>query len=120
MSNSRDIIILKKLIKYSNQIDETIKRFDLDLNKFNDDFVAKNAISMCILQIGELSGKLSDSFKSAYDKMPWRDIISLRNRTAHAYETVDTDYLWTIAIENVPELESYCKKILIEIENNEE
>lgn len=67
---------------------------------------------MCVLQIGELSGKLTDEFKSIYNKMPWYDIISMRNRTAHAYERVDMEILWKIATTNIPELKSYCENIL--------
>ena len=48
MSN-RDEIILKKIIQYSEEIAETITRFELTQDKFSGDFIAKNAISMCIL-----------------------------------------------------------------------
>ena len=61
--SSRDEIILKKIIQYSDEIQATINRFELTKESFEADFVAKNAISMCILQIGELVGKLSDDFK---------------------------------------------------------
>ena len=46
-NNSRDIVILNKIIKYADQINETIARFDLDFNKFENDYVMKNAIAMC-------------------------------------------------------------------------
>ena len=105
----RDIVIVKKVIQYSNEIGETIMRFSLDLEKFKSDHVVKNAIAMCILQIGELAGKLSDEFKEKYDKMPWRDIISIRNRAAHAYESTDMEILWDIAVKNIPELKNYCE-----------
>ena len=63
----RDISILSKIIKYADEIHETIARFDLDYNKFKNDFVIRNAIAMCVLQIGKLVGKLSDEFKQEYD-----------------------------------------------------
>ena len=78
--NSRDEIILKKIIQYSDEISATIERFSLTSESFTDDFVAKNAISMCILQIGELVGNLSEDFKSANNAMPWRDIKAITNR----------------------------------------
>lgn len=67
---------------------------------------------MCLLQIGELAGKLTDEFKAEYGKMPWRDIISIRNRAAHAYESVDVEILWNIAVINIPDLKSYCESII--------
>jgi len=62
--NTRDEIVLKKIIQYADEISETISRFNLTQDSFTEDFVARNAISMCILQIGELVGKLSDEFKA--------------------------------------------------------
>ena len=75
----RNIIVLKKIVKYSDEINETITRFDLDLDKFKKDNVVKNAIAMCLLQIGELVGRLTDEFKTEYNKMIWRNIIAIRN-----------------------------------------
>lgn len=108
----RDAAVLKKVLQYSNEIEGTIARFELDYNKFRNDYVVKNAISKCVLQIGELAGKLSDEFKLENDKMPWRDIISIRNRAAHAYESMDMDILWGIALDNIPQLKTYCENIL--------
>ena len=51
--NTRDEIVLKKIIQYSDEISATISRFNLTPESFTEDFVARNAISMCILQIGE-------------------------------------------------------------------
>jgi len=114
--NSRDIVILKKVVQYADEIKGTVTRFDLDIDKFRNDYVAKNAIAMCVLQIGELAGKLTDEFKLTYSKMPWRDIISMRNRTAHTYENIDMEILWGIALKNIPELKLYCEDIIKEKE----
>ena len=69
---------------------------------------------MCILQIGELAGKLTDDFKLKYNEMPWRNIVTIRNRAAHAYGSMDVEVLWKIATHTVPELKSYCEEILKE------
>ncbi|MCL2056444.1 MAG: DUF86 domain-containing protein [Oscillospiraceae bacterium] len=108
----RDAAILKKIVQYSNEVKGTIERLELDLCKFKNDYIAKNAIAMCVLQIGELAGNLTDEFKTTYSKMPWRDIISMRNRAAHAYGSLDMEILWGIAVKNIPELKAYCEKIL--------
>jgi len=108
----RDIIILKKIIQYSNEIDLTVEMMQLDYDKFVDEFIARNAISMCILQIGELVGALSEEFKACYAAMPWRAIISMRNRAAHNYGEMDKEIIWQTAIEDIPELRLYCEEIL--------
>lgn len=57
--------------------------------KPKDDFVYKNAVTMCILQIGELSGYLSDDFKNKHDGVSWRNIKGMRNVVAHNYGSLD-------------------------------
>lgn len=61
--SSRDMIVLKKIIQYANEIETIIIRFELTWETFEIDFVVRHAIAMCILQIGELIGKLSDELK---------------------------------------------------------
>jgi len=110
----RNITILTKIVQYANEVSGTISRFELNLDKFKSDYVAKNAIAMSILQIGELVGNLTEEFRQTYSKMPWRDIKALRNMAAHAYGNIDMEVLWVIATVNVPELKSYCDSIIAE------
>lgn len=112
----RNIVVLKKIIKYSEEIAETIRILDLDLVKFRENFIAKNAISMCVLQIGELAGKLSDEFRATYSETPWQYVVAVRNRAAHAYETINIDVLWDIASNDIPELKESCEKIILELD----
>lgn len=110
--NNRDIIILKKIIRYADEIQATIERFSLTRDAFSEDFVVKNAISMCILQIGELVGNLTDEFKKEHQAVPWREIKAMRNIAAHNYGEIDIDILWETAIYDVPDLKEYCEKFI--------
>lgn len=114
--NDRDVIILKKMIQYADEIAMTVDTMNLDFEKFETDFIAKNAIAMCVLQIGELVGKLTDDFKMKYHKMPWRDIKSMRNIAAHNYGEMDVEMLWETFTSDIPELKAYCKSLLDEQE----
>ena len=110
--NTRDEIVLKKIIQYADEISETISRFNLTQDSFTEDFVARNAISMCILQIGELVGKLSEDFKAENNAMPWREIKAMRNIAAHNYGEIDIDILWETATCDIPDLKKYCQKFI--------
>ena len=74
MLNNRDQMILKKIIEYCRQITETVTRFGADYETYCGDFVYRNACCMCILQIGELVGKLTEEFTTAHTDIPWRSI----------------------------------------------
>lgn len=110
--NNRDNIIIKKIIQYADEVQTTIDRFSLTRDKFSDDFVVKNAIAMCILQIGELVGNLTDNFKSEHKSVPWREIKAMRNIAAHNYGEIDIDILWETAIYDIPDLKAFCNHII--------
>jgi len=113
MSNSeRDLYIVKKIIKYCTEADQAISHFGNSLATLKDNSVFKNAVAMCILQIGELVGHLSDDFVNKYSNIPWRQIKGMRNRAAHGYEDFDVDILWQTLKGDLPILHDYCNSIL--------
>ena len=59
----RDIHILEHIVSYCQQIEETVARFGNDGSIFSSDPIYRNAAALCILQIGELVGKLSEEFQ---------------------------------------------------------
>jgi uncharacterized protein with HEPN domain len=109
--NERDGVVLKKMIQYADEIAFTIKQSALTSEEFAGSITEKNAIAMCVLQIGELVGHLTDEFKSAHSEVPWQSIKSLRNRAAHNYGEIDIVMLWNTAVAEVPELKAYCESI---------
>lgn len=66
------------------------------------------------MQIGELSGVLTEDFREKHANVPWRQIKALRNIVAHKYGTIDAEMLWDILKEDVPKLRQYCEEILAE------
>lgn len=80
------------------------------------DEVYKSAISMFVLQIGELTTHLSDDFKDAYTEMPWRDIKLMRNIAAHHYGSFDIKKLFETITEDIPDLHDYCQAAIKELE----
>ena len=52
MLNSKDRMILEKIVAYCEQIAQTVTRFGVDYETYSADFVYRNACCMCILQIG--------------------------------------------------------------------
>ena len=64
--------------------------------------VYRNAVALCILQIGELVGNLSDEFKAEHTVMPWRQIKLMRNIVAHRYGTVDHSITWDVVENDIP------------------
>ncbi|MBR3767856.1 MAG: DUF86 domain-containing protein [Clostridia bacterium] len=66
-----------------------------------------------MLQIGELSIKLSEEFKEENDHIPWRAIRGMRNIVAHEYGHVDIEILWQTSGASVEQLKEFCQKIIL-------
>lgn len=110
----RNISILEHIVGYCHQIEETILRFGDDYGVFSTDAIYRNAAALCVLQIGELAGKLTDEFRAEHPGAPWRQIRGMRNIVAHSYGTVDPEITWEILTEDIPKLKAYCSKIITE------
>ncbi len=109
---ARNISILEHIVDYCNQIEETIQRFGNSYDIFSKDAIYRNAAAMCVLQIGELAGKLTDDFRAAHPGAPWRQIKGMRNIAAHSYGTVDPETTWEILTEDISALKTYCTTII--------
>lgn len=69
---------------------------------------------MNILQIGELVSHLSKEYlNDTKEQIPWRQIRTLRNVYAHAYEAVDNERVWEIVNNDIPELQSLREEQII-------
>ena len=112
MTRNKDKFILEKIIEYCDQVAKTIERFGDSYALYCDDFVYQNACAMCILQIGELVGKLSVELIETNADIPWRGIKGTRNIFAHAYGDVDLEIIWNTMHEGIPMLKGRCTQIL--------
>lgn len=109
---NEDILIVKKMLKYCNDINNLLARFDQDFERYKTDIAFQYACNMCIIQIGELANRLSDEMKESSKNIPWRAIIGMRNLHAHDYENVDLDIVWNTLQEDIPILKRDLEKLL--------
>jgi len=107
--SKRDGILLQRIISYCDDIDKTISLFGASENVIRENSVCRNALAMCVLQIGELTTHISDEFKNMHTEMPWRDIRGMRNVAAHHYGEFSAKYLWQTIIEDIPALRRFCE-----------
>jgi uncharacterized protein with HEPN domain len=73
-----------------------------------ESFLKSEVLSAAILHhltvIGEAISRLSEDLRDHHPEVPWRQIISVRNRIVHAYFDLDWQILWNAATDDVPEL----------------
>lgn len=103
--------ILEHIVSYCDQIDMTVQHFGNHYDVFAQSPIYRNAVALCILQIGELVGKLPEEFRAQHSSIPWRQIKGMRNIVAHGYGSVDPETTWEIIQEDIPKLKAYCEKV---------
>lgn len=111
-TSERDRSILEHIISYCADIEDTVARFGNSLEAFSTDKVYRNACAMCILQIGELGGHLSEGFRTEYRQMPWNEIKGMRNVMAHAYGSISVQTTWETIEQDIPALKHFCEEVL--------
>jgi uncharacterized protein with HEPN domain len=110
--NNKDFNIISHILEYCIEIEDTVNLFGDTFERFSSDKIFRNAATMCILQIGELAGRLTKEFIAANSEIPWRSIKAMRNIAAHAYGSVSISDVWDTIKNDIPVLKSYCVKIL--------
>ena len=110
MLKIKDKGILIQIIKRCKRIGDKLLNITKEL--FDDNVDIKEVICFNIFQIGELANGLSTEFINLYNEVPWKQIISMRNRIVHGYDTVDFEIVWNTAKDNISQLLEYCNKII--------
>lgn len=110
--NSRDNTILRKILAYCEQIEQTHEYFHDDKVLFlseEEGFVYRNSVAMPILQIGELAKRLSGEYLGTHRSIPWRAVMGMRDVFAHHYGSVDHSELWNTSHGDIQTLKAYIQ-----------
>ena len=110
MLNDKDHIRLLHMLDYSREALSLIGgkgRKELD-----QDRTLNLALVRLMEIVGEAANRVSDETQSAHTEIPWFQIISLRNRLIHGYDSVDFDILWGVITQELPALVAALEKIV--------
>jgi uncharacterized protein with HEPN domain len=62
--------------------------------------------------IGEAAANVTAKCREDFPQIPWRDIISMRNRLTHVYFDINLDILWKTVVEDLPPLIAELGKVV--------
>lgn len=109
---NKDIEVLHKIVQYCDDIELLKQKYEYSFESYKNDISFQYSCNMCIIQIGELVGRLSDECMEVYDEIPWFAIKGMRNLHAYDYENVDLEIVWNTLMDEIPELrEKILKKL---------
>ena len=108
---SEDKQILDRIIRYCNDVESLLTEYKNDFEIYKKKIAFQYSCNMCIIQIGELVGRLSDDFLSKHNEIPWYAIKAMRNLHAHDYDRVDLEIVWNTLTKDIPELKETIMNI---------
>ena len=76
----------------------------MDQDTFVSDALTYDATLRNLELIGEAAAHIPGAIRETYPEIPWRTMVSTRNRIAHGYMGIDDDIIWDIIQNDIPVL----------------
>ncbi|MEN6386524.1 MAG: DUF86 domain-containing protein [Phycisphaerales bacterium] len=105
----------ERLLDVIEAIERIEKYSSKNKDSFDKDELVQNWIIHHLFIVGEAVSRISDDLQEKYCEIPWSKIIGMRNILAHGYFEVDTNVVWSVVKNDLPELKTNIQKILREI-----
>ena len=113
----RDYIAIKKIIKEMNIGISLLGAMEIEA--FLEDEMAKRALGMTCINVGELVKVITDDTRKCYRDFPWKAVAGMRDITAHRYQTLRMEDVYNTVHEEYPELVKNLRNIIDEVDNQE-
>ncbi len=111
MSKHESLVRLHHMLDYAREalaLSRSKTRADLDTDR-----LLNLALTRLLEMIGEAANQIPRERQADYPKIPWPQIVSLRNRLIQGYDMVDFDILWQIVTIDLPPLIAVLEKIVL-------
>ena len=110
MSRHDPQVRLRHMLAYAKEAVDLMRnrtRADLDTDR-----ALGLAILRCVEIVGEAASQIPVALRRRNPKIPWRQIIGMRNRLIHGYDIVDYDIVWSTVTQDLPLLVAELEAIL--------
>jgi uncharacterized protein with HEPN domain len=108
----RDKICLQKIIKEIDIGEELIG--ETSQKDFLENEMMKRAVSMTVINVGELIKSVTDELRQKHKEVPWKAAAGMRDITAHRYQTLRMEDVYLTAIQDFPAIKKKLENILEE------
>ena len=105
MPRDRDRVRLLHMLEHAREAVELVEghaRENLDKDR-----VLSLAVVRLLEIVGEAAAGVSEKSRGEFPGIPWAEIVGLRNRLIHGYDSVDLDIVWNIVKGDLPALVRY-------------
>ncbi len=98
-----------ELIRLRHMRDHAAEAIAMTKGKKRDDLTTDRLLELALVRlmeiIGEAAGRISPATRAQLPDIPWSDVVAMRNRLIHGYDSVDHDILWDTIVHDLPSLQ---------------
>jgi uncharacterized protein with HEPN domain len=107
----------RRNLDYLNDIREAIHRIltytaGMTYQQFMEDIKTQDAVVRNLEIIGEATKNLSVNIRKSHSKVPWKELMGMRDKMIHHYFGINYEIVWTIAKEELAGLLPQIERIL--------
>ena len=110
MSRHDDTVSLRHMLDHAREAVSFIQ------NRSRSDLDTDRLLSLALVRlaevVGEAAARVSKARRRQHSEIPWSQIVGLRNRLIHGYDTIDFDILWQILTVDLPAMIATLEKIV--------
>jgi len=107
------------MVRLQHMQDHALEAVDMIGGRSRSDLDQERMLELALVRlieiIGEAAAKVSEGTQAKYPNIPWREIIDMRNRLVHGYDSVDLNILWDTIEIDLPPVIAELKKIVIDL-----
>ena len=108
--NNRDLQICEKILSEIGVLKSLLN--NISLEEFCADEKTSRAVCMTLINIGELVKNITPELREAHYEIPWRAISGMRDVTAHKYQTLRMEDVYSTCTEDIPNSEVQLKELI--------
>ncbi len=95
-------------VRFRHMLDHAREAVSMAAGKSRDDIHNDRMLNLALVRLLEIVGEAASRTpldeRARYGNLPWGQIVGLRNRLIHGYDSVDLDILWQIVNHDLPPL----------------
>ena len=97
-----DDILIKHILEAAEKSVDFLSKHTIE--EFKVDEKLSLATIRLLEIVGEAANQVSEKYMKDHPEIPWRNMVSLRNRLVHGYFDVDLDIVWDTVKSDLPPL----------------
>lgn len=109
MSKRAPKLYLQDILTSITSIEEYIQGMTLGI--FIHDKKTVDAVVRNLEVIGQAARNIPSEIVAKYPEVPWKEMISMRNKVLHEYFGVDLEIFWKTITEDIPLLKEQIKRL---------